>query len=280
MTPRFFETLSIPIKRGRAFTESDTTQTPLVYVVNEAFARAYFPDSEPVGRRIRLGYEGKSPGEIIGVVGDTKHRSVEAEAFPAVYVCYLQTAKLPDILPHFPIMHYVVRAKGDAAALAGSVRRELQAIDPNQVIFYVRPLTGFISDAVAQRRFNMLLLTLFAALALILAAAGIYGVLTYMVTQRTRELGIRFALGATGADALRLIISQGMRLVALGVGTGLLASLALTRLLQSLLYGVNATDPQVFGVVAALLGATAAAACIRPALRAASIDPAVALRSE
>jgi len=280
VTPRFFETLNIPIKRGRAFTESDTTQTPLVYVVNEAFARAYFPDGEPVGRRIRLGYEGKSPGEIIGVVSDTKHRSVEAEAFPAVYVCYLQTAKLPDTLPHFPIMHYVVRAKGDAAALAGSVRRELQAIDPNQVIFYVRPLTGFISDAVAQRRFNMLLLTLFAALALILASAGIYGVLTYTVEQRTRELGIRFALGATGADALRLIISQGMRLVALGVGTGLLASLALTRLLQSLLYGVNATDPLTFAMAPLPLILVSLIACYIPARRATKVDPVVALRQD
>ena len=280
VTPGFFETLSIPIKRGRAFTDSDTTQTPLVYVVNEAFARAYFPDSEPVGRRIRLGYEGESPGEIIGVVGDTKHRGVEAEAFPAVYVCYLQPAKLPDILPHFPIMHYVVRAKGDAAALAGSVRRELQAIDPNQVIFYVKPLTGFVSDAVAQRRFNMLLLTLFAALALILAAGGIYGVLTYLVTQRTRELGIRFALGATGADALRLIIGHGMKLAILGVGAGLLASLALTRLLQSLLYGVSATDPPTFATVSLLLILVSLIACYLPARRATKVDPLVALRSE
>jgi putative ABC transport system permease protein len=249
-------------------------------VANLQLARAYFPDSEPVGRRIRLGYEGKSPGEIIGVVGDAKHRSVEAEAFPAVYVCYLQTAKLPDTLPHFPIMHYVVRAKGDAAALAGSVRREFQAIDPNQVIFYVRPLTGFISDAVAQRRFNMLLLTLFAALALILASAGIYGVLTYAVAQRTRELGIRFALGATGADALRLIISQGMRLVTLGVGAGLLASLALTRLLKSLLYGVNATDPLTFAMAPLLLILVSLIACYLPGRRATKVDPLVALRSE
>ncbi|HEU0178204.1 MAG TPA: ABC transporter permease [Blastocatellia bacterium] len=280
VTPRFFETLSIPIKRGRAFTESDTTQTPLVYVVNEAFARAYFPDGEPVGRRIRLGYEGKSPGEIIGVVGDVKHRSVETEAIPAVYVCYLQTAKLPDILPHFPIMNFVVRAKGDAVALAGSVRRELQAVDPNQVVFYVRPLTDFISDAVAQRRFNMLLLALFATLALILAAAGIYGVLTYTVTQRTRELGIRFALGATGADALRLVIGQGMKLAMLGVGAGLLTSLALTRLLRNLLYGVSATDPLIFATVSLLSILVSLIACYLPARRATKVDPLIALRSE
>jgi putative ABC transport system permease protein len=277
VTPRFFETLRIAIKRGRDFSERDTMQTPLVYVVNEAFARAYFPDIEPVGRRIRLGYEGESPGEIIGVVGDVKHRSVESEAFPTVYVCYLQTAQQ---MPSFPIMNFVVRAKGDVTALAGSVRRELQAIDPNQVIFYVRPLTGFISDAVAQRRFNMLLLALFAALALILAAAGIYGVLTYMVAQRTRELGIRFALGATGADALRLIIGQGMRLATLGVGVGLLASLALTRLLRSLLYGVTATDPLTFAAVPLLLILVSLIACYLPARRATRVDPLIALRSE
>jgi putative ABC transport system permease protein len=276
VTPRFFETLRITIKRGRDFSERDTMQTPLVYVVNEAFARAYFPDSESVGRRIRLGYEGEAPGEIIGVVDDVKHRSVEAEAFPTVYVCYLQATTLPN----FPIMNYVVRTKGDAAALAGSVRRELQAIDPNQVIFYVKPLAGFVSDAVALRRFNMLSLTLFAALALILAAAGIYGVLTYMVTQRTRELGIRFALGATGADALRLIIGQGMRLATLGVGVGLLASLALTRLLRSLLYGVTATDPLTFATVLLLLILVSLIACYLPARRATKVDPLVALRSE
>jgi putative ABC transport system permease protein len=280
VTPRLFETLRIPLVLGRAFTGRDTMQAPLVYVVNEAFARAYFPDNEPVGRRIRLGFEGEAPGEIIGVVGDVKHRSAEAEAFPAVYVCYLQTDKLPNSLPSFPIMNYVVRAKGDAAALAGSVRRELQAIDPNQVIFYVRPLTDFISDAIAQRRFNMLLLALFASLASALAAAGIYGVLTYTVTQRTRELGVRFALGATGTDALRLIIGQGMRLATLGVGAGLLASLALTRLLQSLLYGVSATDPPTFATVSLLLILVSLIACYLPARRATKVDPLVALKQE
>jgi putative ABC transport system permease protein len=160
------------------------------------------------------------------------------------------------------------------------VRRELQTIDPNQVIFYVKPLAGFVSDAVGQRRFNMLSLTLFAGLALILAAAGIYGVLTYMVTQRTRELGIRFALGATGADALRLIIGQGMRLATLGVGVGLLASLALTRLLRSLLYGVTATDPLTFATVPLLLILVSLIACYLPARRATKVDPLVALRSE
>ena len=275
-TPSFFETLNIPLTRGRVFTERDAAQTPLVYVVNEAFARAYSPDGDPVGRRIRLGYEGEWPGEIVGVVGDVKHRSVEAEAFPTVYVCYLQATTLPN----FPIMNYVVHTKGDAAALAGSVRRELQAIDPNQVIFYVRPLTGFVSDAVAQRRFNMLLLTLFAALALILSAAGIYGVLTYTVTRRTRELGIRFALGATGADALRLIVGQGMRLVGLGVGIGLLASLALTRLLRGLLYGVSEIDPTTFATVPSLLILVSLIACYLPARRATKVDPMVALRFE
>jgi predicted permease len=279
-TPRFFETLRIPIKRGRVFTELDMTQTPLVYVVNEAFASAYFPGSDPVGRRIKLGYDGEWPGEIIGVTGDVKHRSVEAEAFPTVYVCQLQTAKSPDSLPSFPIMNFVVRAKGDASALAGSVRRELQAIDPNQVIFYARPLAGFVSDAVSQRRFSMLLLALFATLALVLAAAGIYGVMTYTVAQRTREMGIRFALGATGADALRLIIGHGMKLAALGVAAGLLASFALTRLLQSMLYGVRVTDPLTFAAVSLLLILVSLIACWIPAWRATKVDPLIAIRSE
>jgi putative ABC transport system permease protein len=160
------------------------------------------------------------------------------------------------------------------------VRRELQAVDPNQVVFYVRPLTDFISDAVAQRRFNMLLLALFATLALILAAAGIYGVLTYTVTQRTRELGIRFALGATGADALRLVIGQGMKLAMLGVGAGLLTSLALTRLLRNLLYGVSATDPLIFATVSLLSILVSLIACYLPARRATKVDPLIALRSE
>jgi putative ABC transport system permease protein len=276
VTPALFETLRIPLKRGRTFTANDTTKTPLVYVVNEAFARTYFPGSVAVGQRLKLGYEGEWPGEIIGVVGDVKHRQIEAEAFPTVYVCYLQCTTQPN----FPIMNYLVRTKGAASALAASVRRELLAAAPDQVIFYVRPLDEFISDAAAQRRFSMLLLALFAGVALLLATVGLYGLISYLVTQRSREMAIRLALGAQTNDVLKLIIGQGMKLVLSGVLAGLVAAVALARLMQSLLFGISKTDPLTLIVTGLLLLSVALLACYIPARRATKVDPLVALRCE
>ncbi len=276
ITPTFFETLRVTLKGGRGFTEHDTAKTPIVFIVNEAFAHAYLYGSEAVGKRIRLGYEGQYPGEIVGVVSDVKHRTMEAEALPTIYVCYLQS----DQLPSFPIMNYVVRTKDASQKLTESVRRELQSADGNQVIFYVRSMTEFIADTTAQRKFNMLLLGIFAGVALTLSAVGIYGLMSYLVTERRREMAIRLALGARSGNVLQLIIGQGMKLALAGQLIGAIGAFTLARLLQSLLYGVSTTDTLTFFTVALMLTGVALAACFVPALRATKTDPMIALRYE
>jgi putative ABC transport system permease protein len=276
ITPAFFETLRIPLKQGRGFSKGDSSKTPIVYIVNEAFAHAYLSGNEAVGKRIRLGYEGQWPGEIVGVVGDVKHRAIEAGAVPTIYVCYLQSNRLPS----FPIMNYVVRAKDASGKLAESLRRELPSADGNPVIFYVRPMTEFIADTTAQRKFNMLLLGIFAGVALTLSAVGIYGLMSYLVTERRREIAIRLALGAMPGNVLRLIIGQGMRLALAGLLIGTIGALILVRLLQSLLYGVSTTDTLTFFTVALILTGVALAASFVPARRAAKVNPMTALRYE
>jgi putative ABC transport system permease protein len=276
VTPTFFETMRIPIERGRGFSESDTAKTPIVYVINESFARTYLSGSGAVGQRIRLGYEAQWPGEIVGVVGDVKHRTMEADAVPTIYVSFLQC----DPLPSFPIMNYIVRGKGDPRSLTEGVRRELQTANGNQVVFYVRPMAEFLADASASRQFNMLLLGLFAAVAIALSAVGLYGLLSYQVSQRRREIAIRMALGARGGTVLRLVIGQGMRLAFTGLAAGGAGALTLARMAQSLLYGVSATDTLTFLTVAMILAGVALLACFVPARRATKVDPMIALRSE
>ena len=276
VTPTFFETLRIQLKYGRGFTNGDTSKTPIVYLVNEAFAHTYLSGSEAVGKRIRLGSEGQWVGEIVGVVGDVKHRTMEAVALPTIYSCFLQC----DPLPSFPIMNYVVRTKDASGKLTESVRRELQSADGNQVVFYVRPMTEFIADTTAQRKFNMLLLGIFAGVALTLSAVGIYGLMSYLVTERRREIAIRLALGATPDKVLQLVIGQGIKLALAGLLLGAIGALMLVRLLQSLLYGVSTTDTLTFLTVALMLTGVALLACFVPARRAARVDPMVALRYE
>jgi putative ABC transport system permease protein len=271
VTPSFFETLRIPLKKGRVFTKQDTLQTPVVYLINESFARTYFPGIDPIGQRLSDDYT--PVGEIIGVVGDIRHRGLDADPAPTFYVSYRQHST-------FVYMNFVIRSSGDPGSLASAVRRELQAIDPGQVVFNVRPLEDFLSDSTAQRRFNTLLLGLFAALALSLAVAGIYGVMAYAVAQRTHEIGVRIALGAQASDALKLIIRQGMAPALTGIGIGLAASAGLTRLMSNLLFEVSATDPPTFGLIAALLALVALLACWIPARRATKVDPLIALKYE
>ncbi|MCG3146135.1 MAG: hypothetical protein HONDAALG_03996 [Gammaproteobacteria bacterium] len=276
ITPSLLETLRIPLRQGRALTEQDTTETPVVYLVNETFARTYAMDRSLIGQQLRLGYEGEWPGEIVGVIGDIKHRSAEADAFPTVYISYRQC----QTQPRFPIMHFLVRTRLNPENIGTSVRNELSASDPNQVVFYVRPLDGFVADASAQRKFSMLLLVLFALLALLLAALGIYGVMSYAVTRRTRELGVRIALGAQSGDVLRLIVGEGIRMTLLGIAIGLAGSFVIARVLAGMLYGVGATDPATFVGVTFLLFGIAVLACWIPARRATKVDPLVALRAE
>jgi len=271
VTPGLFATLRAPIKQGRAFTERDTARTPLVYMVNEAFARAYFPSANPVGALIKVQVAGE--GEIVGVTGDMRHRGLELTPAPAIYVCYLQHST-------FPIMNFVVRTAVDPSVMGESVRRALQAVDSEQVVFNVRPLDQFLADSTALRRFQTLPLSLFAALALALAAAGVYGVMSYTVAERCREFAIRLALGAQGRDVLLLVLWQGLKLAALGALTGLAGAWAVARLLRGLLFGLSAGHPPTFAATAVVLMMLAGLACYLPARRATQVDPMIALRTE
>jgi putative ABC transport system permease protein len=279
VTPAFFETLRIPIKLGRGFTERDNEKALVVYVINDAFARNYFSGVNPIGERLRLGFSADTQpqGEIIGLVGDVKHRSIEEEAFPTVYVCHLQNN---DSLPNFLVMYYIVRTRTDPRAIAEGVRRELQSVDPNQVVFNVRPMEYLIADAQAERRLTLRLFTTLAALALVLAAIGIYGVMSYSVERRTREIGIRIALGARRDNLMQWILGQGMRIALLGMGIGAAITFASTRLINSLLFGVSITDPFTFAVIGMSLALVAMLACWMPARRATKVDPMIALRYE
>lgn len=275
ITPSYFDTLGIPLKRGRVFTEQETKQ-PL-FVVNDSFAHRFFPAGDALGQRLSVGpfgFEGDTfDGKVIGVVADVKARGLEAEARPEIYLSYLHNSL-------FPIMQFVIRTSIAPNRMGESARRALQAIDPNQVVYNVKPLRQFLTDSTAQRRFTMLLLLTFAAIAVILASAGIYGVMSYSVVQRTQEIGIRLALGARSSDVLKMIIKQGMSSALIGVVIGLTAAFALTRVMASLLFGVSATDPVTFLLVSTLLAAVALFACFIPARRATRVDPAAALKYE
>ena len=269
----FFRTLGIPLRRGRTYDERETTEARRVLVINEALARKYFPDEDPLGQRLLVNMSPEpQPTEIIGVVGDVKHRGLDAPAEPTVYLPHPELA--------YTGMSVALRTAGDPQLLAAAAQREIQAIDPEQPVADVRTMEQWLSESVARARFSATLLGVFAALALVLAAVGIYGVISYTVTQRTHELGIRVALGAQRADVLRLVIGQGLALAGLGVGVGLLGALALTRLVGSLLYEVSATDPLTYAVLALFLLLVAFAACYFPARRATRVDPMVALRYE
>jgi putative ABC transport system permease protein len=241
-------------------------------LINETLARRFFPNQDPLGQRLALGMN-RIHGEIVGVVGDVKHAGLDAETTPEYYIPYEQTS-VDDLT-------VVVRtASGNPANLAASLRGVITTIDKEQPIYNIRPMTRLLDDSVARRRFNMMLLGVFAILALLLASIGIYGVMSYSVAQRTREIGIRIALGAQIRDVLKLILKQGILLAFVGLALGLLASFFLTRLMSSLLFGVSATDPVVFGAVALVLFGVALLACYIPARRAAKVDPNVALRYE
>jgi putative ABC transport system permease protein len=272
-SPEYFRAMNIPVVKGRALDERDSKDAPKVVVVNETFARKYFPGEEAIGKRVEITVAEDMSGEIVGIVGDVKHRSLDAAPDPEAYVSYRQV----------PSGYMVLVLKGDgqsAAALTSTLREAVRQVDAGQALAEIRTMEQLVSNSVARRRFNMLLLGVFAGVALALAAIGIFGVMNYTVTQRTHELGIRIALGAQTKDVLRLVVGQGMTLIVIGVVVGLAASFALTRLMQSLLYSVSATDPLTFAGVALVLASVALLACYIPARRATRVDPMVALRYE
>jgi putative ABC transport system permease protein len=272
VTPGYFRTLGIPLRRGRDFASTDTADTAPVVLVSEAAVRRFWPDEDPIGKRIRLGSPEDGWRTIVGVVGDVRHGGPAEEPRPEVYVPVRQSA--------FPFMQFVVRTRQEPMALAPAVRAAVAELDAELPLSDVRTLEAVVASATARPRFLSTLVGVFAALALLLAGVGLYGVIAYMARQRTRELGIRMALGAQPEDVLWLVLGSGMRLAVLGVGLGLLAAWAASRVMGSLLYGVSATDPLTFGGLALLvLGVTLVATWL-PARRATRVDPLVALRNE
>jgi putative ABC transport system permease protein len=268
----YFKAMDIQSLRGRLFTEGDTKDSPRVAIINEWMAKKIFPDEDPIGKRITFEREDKDWFEIVGIVGDVTHYDIDQGPSLQVYEPYTQQT--------FPAMTLVVRAEGDPANLTAAIRSEVLKLDKEQPVSDVRTLDQIYSASIAQRRFSALLIGVFAALALALAAVGVYGVLSYAVAQRRHEIGIRMALGATRRDVLRLVIGRGMRLTLIGVAVGLGAAFALTRLMSTLLFEVSPTDPLTFSSIALLLSVVALLACWIPARRATKVDPLIALRCE
>jgi putative ABC transport system permease protein len=267
----YFGAMGIPIVRGRNFTEAEEAEARHVVLISESMARQHFPGEDPIGKRITVPMSEKPAAtEIVGIVGDVRYEGLTEEANPAVY--------LPPVELPYPFMTFVVRATGDPAAMAPTVRREIGAIDPDLPVSDVQTLDKVMADTVGRARFNTLLLGLFAGLATLLAGVGIFGVMNYSVSLRTRELGLRMALGAQPGRVLLLVLREGVVLTLVGIGIGLLGALALTRLMSSLLYGVEATDPATFAAIVLLLALVSLVACYVPARRATRIDPLIALR--
>ena len=273
-SPEYLRTMGIPLVKGRFFANSDTADAPKVVVIDDTLVRAYWPGEDPVGKRIRLTSDPPSTWrEVVGVVARVKHTDpLSQETKGQIYIPYLQLA--------MPMMGVAVRATGDPAMLAGAIRSQVLEIDSEQPIAEVKTMEAMLDEFVAQPRFNMALLAIFAGLALVLAAVGTYGVMAYSVTQRTHEIGLRMALGARSEDVLRLVLVQAIRMAGVGLGIGLAGAFIATRVLATMLYGVRSTDPLTFIVISLLLGAVAVTASYVPARRATKVDPMVALRYE
>ncbi len=269
----YFRTINIPLLRGRVFTDADTAGSPQVMLVSNAFAKHFFPNEDPIGKRLVMDGEDKTPREIVGVVGDVRRKGLDVDVQPEMYVSYLQQ---PDRR-----MNLVLRTEArDASDLTQAARAEVKAFNPAQIIWRVQTLEQLLGTSVAPRRFNMMLLGIFAAVALILAAIGLYGVMSYSVSWQTHEIGIRMALGANRADVLRLVVQQGMKMTVIGLALGLVGAFLMSRVLIGMLYGVSPTDPLTFTGVSLVLLAVALLACLIPARRATRVDPIVALRAE
>jgi putative ABC transport system permease protein len=276
-TPEYFSTLGIPLKRGRMFTEDDRLQSPKVVLITEAAAKQYFPSEDPIGKTIKLGW-GRGPGkpraggEVVGIVGDIKAEGLDEPNPPQIYMPLRQ----------WPVsfMTVVLKTSVPPTSLTEAARAQVAAIDPNLPLSNIGTLDAIVAKSISQQRFYMTLLSVFAAVALVLAAIGIFGVLSYAVSQRTREIGIRMALGAQERTVIGLVVRQAMALVAAGVVAGTLLALYLSQTMTKMLFSVRPTDPATFVSVAAVLAGVALLASYLPARRATRVDPIVALRSE
>jgi putative ABC transport system permease protein len=279
ISPDYFQTMGMHLRTGRAFTAGDRAGTPKVAVINETLARRFFTNENPIGKRLLMG---QMPQTIVGVVNDVYHLGLDQEVHPEVYFPYMQ-------MPNFGLMKLAVRVASSnhrpadplsLAGLAASIRNQVGAIEPNEPVDQIVTMDERLSNSIAGRRFQMFLLGVFAAVALLIATVGIYGVISYAVSQQTQEIGIRMALGAQAIDVLRMVIWRGMCLALIGVALGLAAALALTRVMKNLLFEVSATDPATFALIALLVVGVALIASYIPARRATKVDPLQALRHE
>jgi putative ABC transport system permease protein len=278
VSPGYFRAMGIPLLRGHTFTEQDRGDAPGVVIINETLARRYFPNEDPVGKR--LGFSKPTDWrEIVGVARDTRNYGLDEEVKPEAYMPLTQSA--PDYLAgSISGMILVARASSDPQSMAAPIKREVQGLDGSLPVYNIKTMEQYLAESVARRRFNMLLLVVFAGVAVLLAVVGLYGVMSYMVSQRTHEIGLRMALGAQPRDILAMAARQGLALIGVGVGVGLVGALALTRVMTGLLYGVGATDPATFAAIVLLLALVSMLACYVPARRATRIDPLIALRYE
>lgn len=280
--PEYLQAMGIPLERGRFITEQDKEHAPLVAVVDDVFARKFFGNQDPIGKRINLAGPDK-PAEIVGIVGHVKQWGLDSDDSNSlraqIYLPYMQLGD-DDMALVPPGTTSVVRYSGSATAIFSALRNSLQQMNHDNVIYGAQTMDDIISQSLATRRYSMMILAIFAALALLLAAIGIYGVISYLAGQRTHEIGIRVALGAQQRQILKMILGQAAKTILIGVAIGLGAAFALTRLMSTLLFGVSAADPLTFAAVALLLMLVALAACYVPARRAMRVDPMVALRYE
>ena len=279
--PGYFHTMEIPLLGGRDFTVQDTPNTRPVVIINETFARRFWQQESPIGGHLMIDDNNQAPRdvEIVGVVGDVKHFGLDAEPLPELYVAVYQIPA-DNVSLLINNMNWVVRTGGDPLALATAVRRSVQSVDGDVPASSIRSMTQYLSTSVAPRRFNMLLLVIFAVVALLLAVMGLYAVISYGVSQQTREIGIRMALGAQRRDVLSLVVGHAFKITVVGLAIGLLGAFAFTRIISSLLYGISATDISTFLFIPLLLAGIALLASYFPARRATKVDPMVALRSE
>src|SRR5216117_581130 len=271
VSPDYFRALGTPLIRGRLFTDADNADAPLVIIVNQTFAKKFWPNEDALGKRIVMGGMSADPKwiTIVGIVGDVRHFGLDIDPKPEMYVPFAQSAYFTTI--------YVVRSNQDPQILIAAIRREIQAIDPALPLANVRTFENVIGDSVAPRRLSVVLLGVFAGVAVLLASVGIYGVMSYLVVQRTHELGVRMALGAQRSDVLKLVLFRSLKLISVGTIIGLIVALIITHTLRALLYSFSAFDAATFALVTTLLGAIALAASYLPAMRATRADPMIVL---
>ncbi len=282
VNPGYHQAMRIPVERGRSFTERDDEYGPSVALIDATFARKYFPNQDPVGKHLNVGLLDMQP-EIVGVVGHVEHWGLGSREHQDLQAqLYLPVWQVPDrfwtLLANGS--GYVARTAGNTGDITGAIRQGAEKVESSAVVYDVRPMGEIVSRSISTQRLTMFLLSVFSALALILSAVGIYGVISYLTGQRTHEIGVRVALGASSRDVLQMVLAQGLKITLIGVGIGVAAAFGFTRLITTLIYGVGAADPLTFAAVAILLSAVAAFACYIPARRAMRVDPIVALRYE